>query len=72
MVVIIVERCLVNNLEVNPGHVVNLLFLMTLMKVWGKVPKQATCRYKTVFVFVSFLIITESECSGIGYNTVKS
>ena len=73
VVAMILERCLVTNFRVNPGHVVNWIFFMDLMKVEFTGLKPAACLYKTRSVFVSFFrIITESECSDIGCNTVKS
>ena len=39
--------CLVTNVEVNPGHVVNGLFLIDLMKVECTGLKQVACRYDT-------------------------
>ena len=69
---IIVERCLVNNFEFNPGHAVNQLLLMDLVKGDCEGLKQAACIYEARSVFVSlFNIITEIECSDIGCNAVK-
>ena len=50
VVAILVERCLVTDFEVNTGHVVNLLFLMALMKIECTGMNQAACRYEDISV----------------------
>ena len=46
---------------------------MDLMKLEYTVLKKEACRYEARSVFVSlFRIITESECSDIGWNTVNT
>ena len=70
VVVMLVKMCLVTNFEVNPGCVVNWMFLMDLMKVECTGLKQVAFRYKDRSFFVSFFrIISESECFGIRWES---
>ena len=73
VVAMLVQSCLVTNFKFNPGHLVNLLFLVALMKVECTVLKQATCRYDYRYTFVSFfklsLQVNALVWVGIQYNT---